>query len=455
MGNGMSVDPGVTLPTGPSELEKKAQYLAAGRDAHIDEIDDKVVESLFGSWNCHARAAQRPPDGDWQTWLILAGRGFGKTRAGAEWVHQQAMIFAGTRIALIAATLAEARAIMVEGETGLLAIGPPSERPKFEASNRRLIWPNKTQAFLYSAGEPESLRGPQHHFAWVDEAAKWPRAREVWDNLAMGLRLGSKPQTVVTSTPRAVPLIRALVAAATADGLIRMTGGRMIDNRAHLAEGFIERMEREYAGTVFGRQELEGALIEEIEGALWSRALIERCRAAAHPLLVRVVIGVDPPAGADASSDACGIVVVGLGEDGRAYVLADASVQGASPESWAQAVAMAAEVHRADRVVAEANNGGAMVESVLRAADAALPVRRVHAAHGKVTRAEPVQALYAAGKAFHVGAFPELEDEMAGLMAGGAYEGPGRSPDRADALVWAMHELMLGKRAPRPGVRTL
>jgi phage terminase large subunit-like protein len=339
---------------------------------------------------------------------------------------------------------------MVEGESGLLAIAPDKSLIQYEASNRRVVWENGSQAFLYSAGEPEGLRGPQHHFAWCDEIGKWPRGTETWDNMAMGLRLGSDPRTVVTTTPRAVPLVRRLGGMAG----VAITRGRTEDNRAHLARAFLETMTETHAGTRFGRQELDGELIEEIEGALWSRAAIEACRVGQAPELVRIVIGVDPPAGASATSDACGIVVAGLSAEGCAYVLDDASVQGASPEGWAAAVARAAERWGADRVIAEANNGGAMVESVLRAADGNLPIHRVHAAHGKVTRAEPVQALYARGRVFHVGGFAALEDELCGLMLGGGYEGPGRSPDRADALVWAVTELLL-KRQGRPGLRTL
>ncbi len=214
----LPVDPGVRLPAGHSRLEDLARYVAAGRGAYIDTFDKQLLITLLYSWDKKARAAQLPPSGDWRTWLILAGRGFGKTRAGAEWVRALAGIHKNSRIALVGTTLAEARAVMVEGETGVMAISPPGARPKFESSNRRLIWPNGAQAFLYSASEPESLRGPQHHFAWVDEIGKWARGQEVWDNLAMGLRLGSRPQVVATTTPRAVPLVRKLAAQAGADG---------------------------------------------------------------------------------------------------------------------------------------------------------------------------------------------------------------------------------------------
>ena len=447
----IDLDPAAVLPPGCSELERLAAGERAGRDVAVDRLGAVQLHALATNWRHAARADQLPPPGRWRTWLILAGRGFGKTRAGAEWVRAHAETDGRLRIALVAATLAEARAVMVEGESGLLAIGG-ARRPRYEASLRRVTWDTGAQAFLYSAAEPESLRGPQHHFAWCDEIAKWPNGEEAWANLAFGLRLGEDPRTVATTTPRPVTLVKTLLDQ-TARGRTAVTRGRTADNIAHLAPAFVEAIIAEHGGTARGRQELDGELIEDVEGALWSRALFEGCRIPAAPAeLARVVVGVDPPA--SAGGDACGIVVAALGRDGRAYVLADASVRG-PPERWATAVARTAEEHRADRVIAEANNGGAMVESVLRAADEQLPVRLVHATHGKATRAEPVAALYARGRVAHVGTFPALEDEMAGLVVGGRYEGPGRSPDRADALVWALTELLLGPRGPRPGVRSL
>ncbi|GGE95092.1 DNA-packaging protein [Sphingomonas prati] len=409
------------------------------------------ARGLEHHWELWARPGQRAPPGDWRLWLMLGGRGFGKTRAGAEWVRAQLEGRPGVQAALIGATYAEARAVMVEGESGLLAIAPAHVRPVWEPSLRRLRWPGGGTATVYSAAEPEALRGPQHHVAWADEIAKWKGGDAAWDNLAMGLRLGRLPRIVATTTPRPVPLVRRLIAM---PGVV-VTRGRTADNRANLADAFVATMDALYGGTRLGRQELDGELIEEIDGALWSRALIEACRRDVAVPAVRTVVAVDPPAGATATSDACGIVVVTLGADGVAQVVADASVQGASPEGWAQAVADAAAAHGADRVVAEANNGGAMVDSVLRAANRAMPVKLVHASRGKVARAEPVAALYEAGRAVHVGAFPRLEDELAGLLSGGAYVGPGRSPDRADALVWAMTELMLGRGGGAPALRVL
>ena len=403
-------------------------------------------------WQLWAHEGQLPPEQPWTVWLIKAGRGFGKTRAGAEWVRAVAEADPAARIALVAASLPEARNVMVEGASGLLAIAPRGKRPKFEPSRRRLVWPSGAQAMLYSAGEPESLRGPQHSHVWCDELAKWintgGRAEAAWDNLQLGLRLGDLPCVVVTTTPRAVPLLQRLLN----DDEVATTQGSTYVNKANLARGFIRSVQKQYGQTSLGRQELNGELIEDVEGALWTRAMLEVAReASATSPPVRVVVAVDPPA--SATGDACGIVVCALGEDGIARVLADCSVEKASPERWARAVAGAAKAWSAERVVAEANQGGAMVASVLRAAEISLPLKLVHAARGKVARAEPVAALYEAGRVRHAGIFPQLEDELCGLIAGGRYEGPGRSPDRADALVWGLSELLLGKSGV-PRVRT-
>ncbi|MBC2665056.1 DNA-packaging protein [Novosphingobium flavum] len=424
---------------------------AAERAALLGGLNHEERREWRWHWPLWARRAQLAPAGDWRTWLILAGRGFGKTRAGSEWVRAVAERDGAARIALVAANLAEARAIMVDGDSGLMRIAPEHRRPKFESSLRRLTWPNGAQATLYSAQEPESLRGPQHSHGWCDELAKWDnaggRAMAAWDNLLMGLRLGDDPRVVATTTPRDMPLLRRLLA--EKDGLA-VTRGSTFDNAANLPARFLNAMRRTFGQSLLGRQELEGELILDRPGALWTRALLEQCReprgAAAA---VRTVIGVDPPASAD--GDACGIVVCALGEDGVARVLADASVEKPSPERWARATAEAARLWQADRVVAEANQGGQMVASVLRAAEISLPLKLVHASRGKAARAEPVAALYEAGRVRHAGLFARLEDELCGLMAGGTYEGPGRSPDRADALVWALSELCL-QRAAEPKI---
>ena len=417
------------------------------RLAAIRTLTEEERKEFRHHWQLWGRTRQLPPEGDWTTWLILAGRGFGKTRAGAEWVRTTAQGHPEARIALVGASLGEVRAVMVEGESGILAVCPPGQIPSFEPSLRRLTWGNGAQATLYSAGEPESLRGPQHSHAWCDEIAKWEnvneRATRCWDNLLLGLRLGEQPRVLATTTPRAVPLVRRLLD--EPEELRALVYGKTEDNKDNLSTRFLTGMKRRYGKSLLGRQELDGELIADLPGALWTRAMLEQAREAApNSPAIRVVIGVDPPA--SAAGDACGIVVCALSEDGLARVLADCSVEKASPEKWARAVAKAAEAWSADRVVAEANQGGAMVASVLRAAELNLPLKLVHASKGKSARAEPVAALYEAGRVRHCGLFPALEDELCGLMAGGGYEGPGRSPDRADAAVWALTELLLGRR---------
>jgi phage terminase large subunit-like protein len=408
---------------------------------------DRLDEFALG-WLFWARPGQLPPPGDWRTWLLMAGRSYGKTRAGAEWVHYLAEED-GRRIALVGPTDDEVRDVMVEGASGLLACAPPDMYPKWERSNGLLTWPNGSQAFAYSGANPEGLRGPEHDYAWCDELAKWAYPDATWDILAFGLRRGRYPRALVTTTPRPLALLRRL--AARRD--VAVTRGRLTDN-VLLAESYVDQMIELYGGTRFGRQELDGVLIEDVEGALWTRDMVERGRAeksGCHSFS-RVVVGVDPPA--SAAGDACGIVVCGLGEDGIGFVLDDRSVRGLSPEGWAREVVRAAEIWEADLVVAETNQGGEMVTSVLRSVDSALPVRAVKARYGKGKRAEPVSALFARGKAKFAGAFPALEDELCGLTSGGGYEGPGRSPDRADAMVWAMAELLLRERA-EPRIRRL
>ncbi|MBX7541371.1 terminase large subunit domain-containing protein [Qipengyuania sphaerica] len=321
-------------------------------------------------WEVWGRDEQLPPPGDWRVWLICAGRGFGKTRAGAEWVRDVARHEPDARIALVGASLGEVRSVMVEGESGILAAAPGALAPDYEPSLKRLSWPNGAQAFLYSAGEPESLRGPQHSHAWCDEVAKWDnaggRALSAWDNLQMGMRLGDHPRLLATSTPRRVALMMRLLEEAR-DGAVAVAKGRTADNAGALPVAYYKGMLAQYEGSTLGRQELEGEMLAEADGALWTRALLEECRTdGKSEKLSRVVIGVDPPA--SERGDACGIVVCGLGTSGVAQVLADCSVEKATPERWARAVANAAEAWCADRVVAEANQGGQMVASVLRAA---------------------------------------------------------------------------------------
>lgn len=439
--------------------------------AHEDEsVRQEVANSLDQEernewrfhWEMQAREAQIAPLGEWRTWLILAGRGFGKTRSGAEWVRMLAEENCEARIAIISSSLTEARAVMVDGESGLLACCPPDRKPVFEASLRRVRFPNGAQAQLFSAAEPESLRGPQFSHAWCDEIAKWPishdRATRAWDNMLMGLRLGKDPRIAVTTTPRVVPIVQRLLDGEK-DGSVVITRGSTYDNAANLPKRFLTAIDSEFGGTQLARQEIAGEMLTDLEGTLWPRATLERARILEHAhsanpasILRRIVVAVDPPI--SAAGDECGIIVAGLGEDGIARVLADCSLGRAKPSDWAQVVSVAAEQWEADRVIAEANQGGAMVESVLRAADASLPVKLVHASRGKVARAEPVAALYEAGRVRHCSPFPKLEDQMCGMLIGGQYEGPGRSPDRVDALVWALTELMLGHTA-NPSVRSI
>jgi phage terminase large subunit-like protein len=405
---------------------------------------------------------QLPPEGDWKTWVILGGRGAGKTRAGAEWVRSMvegarpADPGRARKVALVGETLDQVREVMVFGDSGILACSPPDRRPKWEATRKRLVWPSGAVAQAFSAHEPENLRGPQFDAAWVDELAKWKRADDSWDMLQFGLRLGDHPQQVVTTTPRNVPVLRRLLAA---DSTVE-THARTEDNRANLAESFLSEVRARYAGTRLGRQELDGVLMTDVEGALWTREMLEDARVATPPACDRIVVAVDPPVSGGPKADTCGIVVVGAVTDGppsswRACVLEDASVQGLSPVGWAQAAVAAQARWNADRLVAEVNQGGELVQTVLRQVAPMLPYRAVHASRGKVARAEPVAALYEQRRVQHVAGLGELEDQMC-LMAAHGYEGEG-SPDRVDALVWAIQELILGPAETfhRPAVRGL
>ncbi len=419
----------------------------AERDRAIAALPQPVKIAVLAQWDVFSHDGQYWPKEPWRVWLIRAGRGFGKTRAGSRWINHVAETVAGARIALVGATAEETRRVMVEGPSGVIATARLDARPAWTPTRGEVRWPGGAVATVYSADAPEGLRGPEHHAAWCDELAKWRRGDAAWDNLMMTMRLGAQPKVVVTTTPRPNALMRRVMALPGVEETVGRTAANI-----HLPRAFVDAMQETYGGTALGRQELDGEMIDSASGALWSRAAIERCRVATLPPVRRVVVGVDPPTGV--GGDACGIVAVALGEDACGYVIADDSVEGASPEGWARAVSASAARHGADRVVAEANQGGAMVRSVLVAADAALPVALVHASRGKVARAEPVAALYEKNRVRHVGAFAALEDELCGLVAGGGYEGPGRSPDRADALVWALSELMLRRRGS-VGVRAV
>jgi phage terminase large subunit-like protein len=405
-----------------------------------------------------------PPDEGWRTWLMMAGRGFGKTRAGAEWIYRLATGRRSLRIALVGASINDTRRVMIEGVSGLLSIARRRRhRLNWEPTMGRLRWSNGSEAQLFSGDNADGLRGPEHDFAWADELAKWRRAEEAWVNLRMGLRRGTRARALVTTTPRPMELLKRMMA----EPWTVTTSGKTSDN-INLDEKTIEVLTATYGGTRIGRQELDGELLADVEGALWTREVIERSRAIPllhHPAdgppprgklgeeYDRILVGVDPPAGGGENSDACGIVV--CGSRGEAlYVLEDATVRGLSPEGWASRVAAAAARWDTGLVVAEANNGGAMVESVLKAADFGLRVRLVHASRGKCARAEPIALKFETWKAFFAGLFPELEAELGGMIAGGGYEGPGRSPDRADAMVWGM-TVLSETRSGVPRVRRL
>ena len=421
--------------------------------ARLTMPEKRMLDQFWLAW---AHDGQLPPPGEWPSWLMVTGRGFGKTRAGAEWVSELARTLGirtsggPLRIALVGATIEDALKVMVTGPSGVMTIARTGEKVELNKTDRLVRFASGAQACLYSGACPEKLRGPEHHFAWCDEIAKWRHPEEAWDNLQLGLRLGAAPRTLVTTTPKAIPLLRKLIATSA------VTRGRTADN-LNLPAARVARMEADYRGTRKGREELDGELIEEAEGALWTRALLEKGRAPAidGPIgadgerrFRRIVIGVDPPASAE--GDACGIVACAVDHDGIGYVIGDHSERGLSPEGWAAKTAAAARAWGADCVIVESNQGGDMVRSVLANADPALPVRPAYARYGKGDRAEPVAMLFETGRAKLAGSFPALEDELCAMTRGGSYAGPGRSPDRADAMVWALSELLLGEeRGPR------
>jgi len=385
---------------------------------------------------------------------MLGGRGAGKTRAGAEWVRGLALgepdIADGAvrRIALVGETFSDARNVMVEGPSGILAVHERHERPAWSPSLRKLEWANGAVAHVFSAEDPDSLRGPQFEAAWADELAKWRHVEETWDMLQFGLRLGAHPRQMVTTTPRPIPILKRFLA----DPSVAVSRVRTAENAENLAPAFLDAVVRRYAGTRLGRQELDGDIVEDRPDALWTRDAIEMNRVEAAPALMRIVVAVDPPASSSKRADSCGIVAAGLDEGGTAYVLEDATASGLKPPEWAaKAVALYRRL-QADALVVEINQGGEMATGVIREVDPAVPVVGVRATRGKYLRAEPVSVLYAQNRVRHVGALPELEDELCDFGPGGL--SAGRSPDRLDALVWALTELMLRERH-EPRVRVL
>lgn len=397
---------------------------------------------LSWAWHLWARDEQLPPAGDWTYWLILAGRGFGKTRTGAEWVRQAVKT---TRyVNLIGATADDARDIMIEGESGILAVCPRSERPEYKASQRKLIWPNGASSLIFTADEPERLRGKQHSALWADELAAW-RYPESWTQAKFGLRLGSSPRACITTTPKPSAIVRALIA----DPATHVTRGTTYDNRDNLAPQFFQSIIKTYEGTRLGRQELNAELLDDNPHALWQRAQIDALRVTTAPELKRIVVAIDPAVTSNEKSDETGIVVAGIGRDDHLYILADLSLIG-TPDQWARTAVGAYRTFNADRIIAETNNGGDMVEAVIRQVDRSVSYRKVTATRGKVIRAEPIAALYEQGRAHHVGEFDKLEDQMTEFDPTESTRQ--KSPDRMDALVWAATELFGG--VSRSGIVT-
>ncbi len=421
----------------------------------LNSLDPAELEQIIFDWPVWARAEQLAPGMDWTTWLILGGRGAGKTRAGAEWVRAQALRPPDIdqrvpgRIAIIGRTLDEARDIMVEGSSGLMAIHRECERPEFVVSRGQVVWPGGTIGEVLSADNPDSLRGRQFAAAWCDEVCKWRYPRQAWDMLQFALRLGARPRQVVTTTPRPMELLKSLLGD-PAVAVSRMTTN---DNRQNLSSAFFTAVIDQYQGTRLGRQELDAVLLEDREDGLWSRDVIEQVRVDQIPELARIVVAVDPPVTATAKSDACGIIAAGKDQHNRAYILADATNQGLTPIRWATAAVALYNRLQADRIVVETNQGGDMVEAIIRQVDETVPVTPVRATRSKWTRAEPVAALYERGLVSHAGSFPELEDELCDFGPDGLTGG--HSPDRLDALVWALTSLMITPLGDSPRVRAI
>ena len=405
-------------------------------DAYVDGLTEQRVDALYFDWAQWAYPQQVPPPGDWTTWLLLGGRGCGKTRAGAEWVR--GLVEQGvTPIALVGETMTEALSVMVRGVSGILEVTPDDDRPIIR--DTLLRWPNGVEAKVMSASDPDSFRGPQFAAAWCDEVAKWPDPEAAWDMLQFGLRVGERPRQLATTTPRPIGLLKRLLADANTVSTHMTTN----DNHAHLAPSFLETIVARYRGSVLGRQELDGELIEDLPGALWQRGMFRQFEGGA---LERVVVAVDPPVTGHSASDACGIIVAGRVGEG-AVVLEDRTLQPAAPLAWAQRAVAAFHAHQADAIVAEVNQGGDLVRAVIAQVDDQVPVREVRATRGKWLRAEPVAALYSRGLVSHAAGLTALEDEMCAFGADGRSDG--HSPDRVDALVWAVTELLLADSGPR------
>jgi phage terminase large subunit-like protein len=434
-----------------SPAEELAELPDKERNEFLASLTEQEAENLLYDWRGFlARPDQIAPDGDWDIWLALAGRGWGKTRTGMEWVKDQVENEGKRRVALVAETAADGRDVLIEGESGLLSLYPPNEGPIYEPSKRRVTWANGAVATLFNATEPSQLRGPQFDCALSDEIAKWKYARETWDQLQFGLRLGDDPRQVVTTTPRPIEIIKALVAGS--EGSVVVTRGNTLDNRSNLADKFLKKIVAKYEGTRLGRQELNAEILGDIPNALWTLATIDLHRVHEIPeQMGRVVVAVDPAITNTERSDEHGITAAGLSSNGReGYVLEDASIAG-SPEQWARQAIACYDSWQADAIVVEVNQGGDMVAQTIRTIRANIPIREVRATRGKHVRAEPISSLYQQGRIHHVGSFPELETQMT-MMTSNGFEGEG-SPDRLDSVVWGLTELfpsMVTRKAPAP-----
>lgn len=436
-----------------SVAERLAALPRDERNALVDKLTPAEQAALLYDWREFlARPEQITPEGDWDIWLILAGRGWGKTRTGAQWVRE-AVQNGARRIALIGETASDTRDVMVEGVSGILSVYNEAERPLYEPSKRRITWPNGAVAITFNATEPDQLRGPNFDLAWCDELAKWRYARETWDQLSFGLRLGDHPRVLVTTTPRPVELVKAIVAGT--EGKVTITRGTTMDNRSNLAAKFLEKIQLRYEGTRLGRQELRGEILGDIPNALWTYGQIEASRVRQCDPLSRVVVAVDPAISNTEDSDEHGIIVAGVNQKAQeAYVIEDGSMSG-SPLDWARRAINLYDTHNADAIVIEVNQGGDMVAQTLRSVRNNVRIKEVRATRGKHVRAEPIASMYEQGRVHHVGSFPALETQMTQMTTFG-FEGAG-SPDRVDALVWAMTDLfpsMVAKTAAqRPAVR--
>jgi phage terminase large subunit-like protein len=422
----------------------------------FSKLSNEEATLLRYTWTFWARSNQLPPPGtNWLTWLVLAGRGFGKTRSGSEWVIDLVQNKGYRRGAIVAEDAGDARDVMIEGESGILACSPPWFTPIYEPSKKRITWPNGARATIFSADDPEALRGPQHDFAWMDELCKWRYQQETWDQLQFGLRLGKRPIQMITTTPKPTKLLKEIIARKSTI----VTKGHTYDNLDNLAETFKEAIVSRYEGTRLGRQELNAEILDDNPNALFHQPLIENARIKKDQVpadLNMTVVAIDPPATGNKDSDECGIVVASRDNPNtnraKFFVHKDGTVQGRSPERWAATAISLYYQFMANAIVAEVNQGGDMVETVIKSVDPTVRVIKVHASKGKWIRAEPVAGLYEQGRVHHIGVFSELEDQMCDFDPSGTVDG--KSPDRLDALVWALTELS-GRKQGEPRVRSL